>query len=178
MFDYEFKEINTEDLQQDLLNKFNRYQTVKRSWVNVNGKWQLIENSFNYDWDIERKRRTVKELAEIKQSGGVIYGVFDNSDIIAFSSVGPDFSEDYMAGYIPIGFIHVSYEYRNKGIGKKLFAMMTEKAKHFEAKKIYICIMPAEESYAFYKNIGCTDAVVIHKPSAEYDYSRQMEFVL
>ena len=178
MNEYIFKEIYVEDLKQDLLNTFNRFQPVKRSWTNIDGEWKLIENPFDYDWDIERKHRTVRELLEIKHSGGIIYGVFDKDAIIAFSSVGPNFIEDYMAGYISIGFIHVSCEYRNKGIGKKLFAMMTEKARDFGAKKIYICIMPAEESYAFYKSVGCVDAVVIHEPSAEYDYSRQMEFVL
>jgi len=178
MDNYVFKEMQMDDLQMDLLINFNRFQQVERSWAVKNGEWQLVHNPFDYNWDTARKHHTVQELKETKKNGGIVYGVFDDNKLIGFSSVGPKFPESHMEGYIPVGFIHVSFEHRNKGIGKRLFAMMREKAKDFGALKLYICIMPAEESYAFYKSVGCTDAVVIHKPLAEDDFGRLMEFVL
>ncbi len=75
--------------------------------------------------------------------------------------------------------IHVSYEYRNKGVGKKLFTLCAKKAKSMGAKKLYISNHSSEESQFFYKNIGCIDAVEINQKLAKYEpYDRQMEFVL
>ena len=178
MDDYIFKQMHTDDLHTDLFIHFNRFQRIEQSWALKNGEWRLIHNPFNYDWDTERKHRTINELKGIKNNGGIVYGVFYDNKLIAFSSVGPKFSESHMEGYIPIGFIHVSLEHRNKGIGKKLFAMMYKKAKDFGALKLYICIMPAEESNAFYTSIGCVDAVVVYEPLEDGDFGRLMEFVL
>lgn len=178
MDNYIFKEMKIDDLHMNLLMHFNRFQRIERSWALKCGKWQLIHNPFDYDWDEDRKHRTIYELREIINSGGIVYGVFDSNNLIAFSSVGPKFLESRMDGYIPIGFIHVSLDYRNKGIGKRLFTMMCEKARDTGALKLYICIMPAEESNAFYISVGCVDATIVHEPLEDGDFGRLMEFVL
>ncbi|KQO14698.1 GNAT family N-acetyltransferase [Paenibacillus sp. Leaf72] len=75
--------------------------------------------------------------------------------------------------------IHVSYEHRSKGIGKKLFERCADKARAMGARKLYISAHSSEESQLFYTNVGCIDAVEIDKKLAEYEpYDRQMEYVL
>jgi len=48
---------------------------------------------------------------------------------------------------------------RGKGIGKTLFQLSKEWAKEHGAKKLYIAAHPAIESQAFYKAMGCVEAL-------------------
>jgi len=107
-----------------------------------------------------------------------MYGVFYDHKLIAFASVGPKYPESRMEGYIPVDFLHVSHEHRNKGIGKKLFAMICERAKELGALKLYIVATAAEDGIAFYTKFGCVDAAVVHEPLEDGDFGRLMEFVL
>lgn len=175
---YIFKELQTDDLHTDLLIHFNRFQRIERSWDKINGEWLLIHNPFDYDWSTERKHRTVNEMKENINNGGIMYGVFYDNKLIAFAGVGPKYHESRMKGYIPVDFLHVSLEHRNKGIGKKLFAMICEKAKDLGALKLYIVATAAEDGIAFYTSVGSVDAVVVHEPLEDGDFGRLMEFVL
>lgn len=81
--------------------------------------------------------------------------------------------------YLQLMQIHVSYEHRSRGIGKKLFELCTEKAKAMGAAKLYISTHSSEESQVFYHKIGCMDAIEVNQKLAEHEpYDRQMEFVL
>lgn len=81
--------------------------------------------------------------------------------------------------YLQLMQIHVSYEYRSKGIGRELFALCSEKARQLGAKKLYISTHSSEESQHFYKSVGCVDAEEMNKKLAEYEPDdRQMEFIL
>jgi len=45
------------------------------------------------------------------------------------------------------------------GIGKKLFSLICKKAKEMGAQKLYISAHSSEETQAFYKAVGCVEAV-------------------
>ena len=48
MGNIEFKELSLEDIDNDLLDNFNRYQKVTRLWQKINGNWTIIiVNLFN-----------------------------------------------------------------------------------------------------------------------------------
>ena len=75
--------------------------------------------------------------------------------------------------------IHVSYEYRGKGIGRKLFSFGLETMKDLTTKKLYITANPSEESQAFYRSTGCIDAEEIIPELFEAEpYDVHMEYVL
>ena len=174
------KELTLNDLSPDLLHYFNRFQEVRRCWRKENDKWVLKDISFIEQWDENQKKEVVTiDFANCLNSGGVVWGVFnDRNELIAFASLLSDFfgSENQ---YLQLMQIHVSCEYRNKGIGKELFKVSTDKARQWGAKKLYISTHSSEESQFFYENVGCIDAEEINKQLAEYEpYDRQMEFVL
>jgi N-acetylglutamate synthase-like GNAT family acetyltransferase len=75
--------------------------------------------------------------------------------------------------------MQVSYEYRHKGIGKKLFELCIKKAKEMGIKKIYISANSSEETQNFYLSAGCVDAEEIKKELFEKEpYDRHMEYIL
>jgi N-acetylglutamate synthase-like GNAT family acetyltransferase len=75
--------------------------------------------------------------------------------------------------------LQVSYEYRHKGIGKKLFALCVDAAKKYEAEKLYISAHSSQESQAFYRAMRCVDTEEIIPELFEAEpFDVHMEYVL
>ncbi|CAM3165464.1 GNAT family N-acetyltransferase [Paenibacillus lupini] len=174
------KELSINDLTPNLLQHFNRYQEVRRCWRREHDEWVLKEISFIEQWDEILKQEIVREdFRSCIHSGGTVWGVFDGANrMIAFASLLSDFFGSSNQ-YLQLMQIHVSYEHRGRGIGKKLFELCAEKAKAMGAAKLYISTHSSEESQVFYHKIGCMDAIEVNQKLAEHEpYDRQMEFVL
>ena len=174
------KELSIDDLCPKLLQHFNRFQEVRRCWRMENGKWILKNISFTEQWDDELKEEIVAvDFTNCLKSGGFVWGVFNSNDkLVAFATLLSSFFGSKNQ-YLQLMQIHVSYEYRKMGIGKKLFRLCSQKAKQLGAKKLYISTCSSEESQHFYKNIGCVDAEEVNEEIAAHEpYGRQMEYVL
>lgn len=75
--------------------------------------------------------------------------------------------------------MHVSNEYRHKGIGKKLFAFSVAAAKKLGAEKMYISTHSSQESQVFYRAMGCVHAEEIVPELVEAEpFDIQLEYVL
>ena len=156
------KKLNPQDCTPEMLLHFNRYQEVKRCWRKIDSEWVLIDNPFIQEWDNERKSDVAKGLRHCINQGGVALGAFDNDKLIGFASM-PNQSFGTNNEYIQLEMLHVSYEYRGKGIGKDLFREICDEAKFFGAKKFYISAHSSEESTGFYRSVGCVDAVEVNQ---------------
>ncbi|MCL2092800.1 MAG: GNAT family N-acetyltransferase [Treponema sp.] len=171
------KELHVNDMYDEMLISFNRYQKVTRIWFNNNGEWQIKDHDYIEDWDeakkIERAKQFKTILAEHK---GSIFGAYDEHKLIGFSVIiHKFFGSDRQ--YVQLKYLHVSLEYRHKGIGKELFKLSVEKARDLGAKKLYISANDSEETQKFYLGIGCVDAVEINEALAQEEpYDRQMEY--
>ena len=191
---YILKELTFDDLTDNLLEHFNRYQEVKNILFYENGEWILKDSLFIHklndktkekfqfiiDWDHKKKEEVIKiTFTNSIKNGGRILGVFNKKNyLIAFVNLLTDCFGSKKQ-YIELKQICVSYEYRNRGIGKDLFKMCIKKAKEVGAKKIYISTSLPEETQLFYKNIGCIDAIEVNKEIMERDpYDRQMEYII
>jgi ribosomal protein S18 acetylase RimI-like enzyme len=107
-----------------------------------------------------------------------VFGAYDNKKMIGFS-VFLNNKFGSKNNYIRLKFLHISFEYRHKGIGKTLFELCVEKAKNKGIEKIYISAANSEASQIFYLGIGCKDAMEINKIAAENEpYDRQMEYII
>jgi len=174
----EYQELRQEDLTKDILSNFNRYQEVKRCWRKENNQWVLKDICFIEDWNKSKRERVVGELVETINNKGSVFGAFVNKQMIAFASLenerfGPS------KEYIELKFLHVSFEFRGLGIGKKLFLLITKKANQKAAKKLYISAHSSEESQKFYKKIGCLAALYINKEIYENEpFDCQLEYVI
>lgn len=162
----------------NLFKDFNRYQEVKRCWRNENGTWLLKDIYYIIQWDEKEKANRISSLTRLIESGGYIFGAFKNNDLIGFSSLSTiHFGRN--DEYMQLEMLHVSYEYRSMGIGKRLFFVSCEKARQLGAGKLYISAHSAEEPVAFYKAVGCNGAKEINQKQAEEEpYDCQLEYVL
>lgn len=173
-----FQKLDKELLHKDALDNFNRRQIVKRCWRKQNKEWILIDNPYIEDWDMEKKRNVTSELLSCISNNSVVYGAFSNNKIVGFASVSASFFGKCL-DYVEMPIIQVSAEYRNRGIGRKLFELIVNHARLMGAKKIYISAHSSEESQAFYKKMDCVNAVEINITIAENEpFDCQMEYIL
>jgi len=152
-----YKELEKNEINVELFSRFNRYQKVNKCWRKENGEWALKEIAFNEQWGTDEYQYLVKCLQNTLKTGGIVFGVFQNNVLIGFASIENQF---FGSGkeYLQLSSIHISYECRGMGIGKKLFSLMCQKAKEKGAKKLYISAHSSQESQAFYKAMGCVEA--------------------
>ncbi len=114
-------------------------------------------------------QKTVRE-------GGVVYGAFDGDYLVGFFSIKNGLFGS-RSGYLQLSNLHVSYEYRRKGIGKELFHLASQKAQEMGADKLYLSAHSSFETQAFYRSLGCVEALEYnHKLVAREPYDCQLEF--
>jgi GNAT superfamily N-acetyltransferase len=156
-----YKELSLEDVRDDFLLTFNRYQETHKFLVKHQDQLIKKNDSFIDHWDLERKLSVVHSLRICIQAGGIGIGVYQYNELIEFANV-----ESIKFGinneYVELSYIHVSHDFRGSGIGKKIFAICCEKAKQLGAKKLYIATHPSIETQHFYKRMACTLASEIN----------------
>jgi len=173
-----YQKLRQEEIGLDLLDTFNRYQEVKRCWRKDGNQWILKDISFTEDWNAKKKYAVAIGLQECIAKNGFVFGAFIDCKLIGFSSLSSDFF-GINSEYLEMQMIHVSAEYRGKGIGKKLFELIVDSAKSLGARKLYISAQSSEESQAFYKAVGCVEAKEINQTIAENEpYDCQLEYVI
>ncbi|MCB2312997.1 GNAT family N-acetyltransferase [Clostridium tagluense] len=133
--DIEIRELKEVDLVPDLLKYFNRYQKILNVWRKIDDKKLLIKKTFIENWDNELKREIVNEdFTNCINSGGIVFGIFYNDNLIAFASLLHNFFGSQNQ-YLQLMQLHISSEYRRLGLGKRLFTLCVKKAKEWGAKK-------------------------------------------
>lgn len=161
------------------INEMNPSQYIGKAWREVNGKRQLVEINYqDTDWPNGYENH-YNNLRETILSGGAAIGAFGSNDrLLGFASINRKcFGEKF--NYVLLDQLFITLDYRNKGIGKRLFMNCVEIARQWNANNIYICAGSAEETIAFYFAIGCKEAMEINKELYESDpRDYQLEFSL
>lgn len=155
---FKYKELESAEIEISLFADFNRYQDVKKCWRKENGNWVLKEIAFIEQWSSEDYGYLTECLLNTIKTGGKVFGAFDDNILIGFASIENQFFGSQKE-YLELSCIHISYDYRGMGIGKKLFYLVRNKAKEMGAEKLYISAHSSQESQAFYKEMGCVEAV-------------------
>jgi ribosomal protein S18 acetylase RimI-like enzyme len=173
-----YKRLGAEDVTLGLLDGFHRYQEVKRCWRKENGAWVLKDVPFTEEWDGQELAHLTQELAHTVASGGAVLAALENGVVAGFASVENE-PLGTQGQYLQLSNIHVSFEHRGRGIGKTLFFMACQEARELGAKKLYISAHSAEETQAYYKAMGCTEALEYDPRLTEAEpCDCQLEFVL
>ena len=161
-----------------LWSDFHRHQEVTKCWRKTNGKWVIIDNPFTEDWGEKEYEFLVKCLKNTVRTGGVVYGAFDDKKLVGFASAESTFfGEKYR--YLELSCIHVTEERRGSGIGRRLFKLISARAREMGAEKLYISAHSSVESQSFYRAVGCREAEEYSRYHAEKEpCDCQLEFVL
>ena len=158
----EYQQLQSEIITRELFAHFKRHQLVTKCWRKVGDQWCIKDIAFTDDWDEEDYLKLITYLRSTVAGGGVVFGAFEDGCLKGFASV-----EAKLLGknkeYLDLSSLHVSEELRGKGIGKALFRLSKEWAKEHGAQKLYISAHSAVETQAFYRAMGCVEAVEYNK---------------
>lgn len=173
-----YKELEGSDISLSLFARFDRTQNVTKCWRKVEGEWLIKDIPFVDNWSENEYIEGVRYLKELISSGGYVIGAFCDGQLKGFASVEATIFGSN-AKYLNLSNIHVSQDMRGQGIGKSLFNMAKTWARTRQADKLYISAHSSVESQAFYKAMGCVEAVEYNKRLAEKEpCDCQMECVL
>ncbi len=140
------------------INEIDRTERVKILYNLSGGKLEL--ESVDIDvlrWDHPDWRHDaslMKEISEKLDNGGVLFGAFDKERLVGISGLGYQLigeNKDEIQMFI----LHVSNEYRRKGIGTKLLEECKRIAREKGARRLYISATPTESAVGFYLRHGC-----------------------
>ena len=162
----EIRQIKENEITMELFGHFNRYQDVKRCWRKEEGKWVLKDIAFVEQWSKEDYAYLVKCLKHTAATEGMVCGAFEDKALVGFCSVERE-RFGSRRQYVEMTALHVSYEKRGKGIGRRLFAAARSAAADFGAEKLYMSTHSCEETQAFYKAVGCVEAEEYRKEAVE-----------
>ncbi len=152
-----YHQLNETEINESLFANFNRYQEVTKCWRKENGQWILKDIAFTEQWGPAEYSFLVKCLVNTVKTGGCVLGAYDHNKLIGFASVENEFFGSKKE-YLQLSSLHISHDYRGKGIGKNLFSLAGRKAKELGAQKLYISAHSSQETQAFYRALGCIEA--------------------
>ena len=158
--------IEPEEVTPSLFAQFNRHQVVTKCRRKTDAGWVILEDPFIDDWTDRERQLLAGYLRHTLDSGGAVFGDFENGVLKGFASVEAEFTGS-RGQYLELSCIHVSEEYRGRGIGRALMARAKQWAKAAGAKKLYISAHSAVESQAFYDAMGCREAEEYNPLSVE-----------
>jgi GNAT superfamily N-acetyltransferase len=174
-----YHRLNASDMHPDMFQHLNRFQQVHKIWRRENGAMALVDYIRTYDWPDDKKRAYVyPKFVKAIASNGAVFAAFDGEALIGAAALSG--TPLGAAGeYRVLDMLHISCEYRGKGIGRRLFMLITEAARDLGAKRLYLGANSSEESIAFYRAMGCdwTD-VQFAGIDVEEPYEVAMEFLL
>jgi len=177
MENIEYRVLNLDEC--DRISEIDPQQYIKNAWRLVKGQRVLVKIDYmEMDWP-DGYERYRNELEKTIKMDGIAFGAFaESGKLIGFASLKHN-QFGNISKYILLDSIFVSNEARGKGIGKHLFNLCSLQGKSWGMDKIYICAGSAEETIAFYKNIGCIEALEINKELYEQDIrDLQLEYEL
>ena len=173
-----YRPLSGDEIDAPLFSSFIRRQEVTLCLRRIGGAWRETPAPFIDDWDEEDYAFLVRCLRGTVRTGGVVFGAFSGGELKGFASV-----EAAPAGsrgqYRDLTSLHVSADLRRHGAGKQLFALAAAWARSQGAQKLYISSHSAVESQAFYRRMGCVEAVwqdPVHVAQEPFDC--QLERVL
>lgn len=164
-----YRSISIDELHDGLLKDFDRYQEVKKDWVKVNGEYVLKFNPHIENWSELKKTQKINEtFKDILSSKGILIGAFENEKLIGFAGCGGS-KFGSRKQYIQLSELHVSYNHRGLGIGRKLFELCLDYAAKMSMEKLYIVASSSEESQIAYRKLGCIHATEVIPALFEQD---------
>ncbi len=88
------------------------------------------------------------------ERGGWFYGLFDGDRLVAEVVLDRQFLGP-RRDLLQLKALFVSRQYRDQGLGRRLFDLAAEKARSLGAKGLYISATPSEHTINFYTGLGC-----------------------
>lgn len=166
------------DIPDDFLRDFRRRQVVRECWRREGGQWLVKPIAFVDDWTAADRVDRVASLRRVIVSGGAVLAAMAGDVPKGYAAVlGQPMGSRRQ--YLELKYLHISQELRGRGHGRVLFLMAADWARHRGAEKLYISAHSAVETQAFYRAMGCVEALEYSRPHVEREpCDCQMEYRL
>ncbi len=172
-----YRSLTLRDVER--LQDIDASQHIGSAWRDINGERLLVVIDYHDpDWPNGFADHRQRLQATI-EGGGAAIGAFASSGrLVGFVTVNLQLFGAKNT-YALLDQLFISAEYRRQGVGRQLFALAAAAGKRFGADRLYIAAGSAEETVAFYRALGCVDAVEINGSIFEEDpRDLQLEYVL
>lgn len=143
--------------------QINRAEVINNIYYIRDGK--LVLEPEHYDmrgWPSGEPEHYTPFLMDCFDRGGYFWGAFERELLI-----GAVVLENRFIGSgkdtLQMKFLHVSANFRKKGLGNRLFTLAAGKAIELGAKKMYVSATPSENTINFYMHLGCVLATEVDK---------------
>ena len=83
-------------------------------------------------------------------NNAIAFGGFDGEAFVAIGILTPDIRPNMAQ----LAYLHVSREYRRKGIGAALTHQLLARAGALGAKRVYVSAVPSQSAIGFYRSFG------------------------
>lgn len=146
-----------------LISEIDRSEHVTLNYVYKDGRLETKA----VDWQVPRWTdddsvvsvgAKIKEWSPLLDQGGVLIGAFEGKLLIGFTILRFHLTETMAQ----LAVLHVSKDYRRKGIAHALMKQVIEMAKESGATSLYVSATPSESAVGFYQSQGFKLAPKIH----------------
>ena len=174
----QYRNLLDREINRDMFRQFIRRQVVGNCYRWEKDHWEIREDPFIDDWSEDDYQVLIRCLKNTVSTGGFVQGAFRDGVLKGFASVEAEFLDEERR-YLDLSSIHVSSDARRMGIGKRLFLGAVQWARKNGAEKLYISAHSAVESQAFYRSLGCVDALWRCEAHVEQEpYDCQLEYAI
>lgn len=164
---YKYKELNKSHINHIMNIDASCY--IKNAWREKDGKRQLVFIGYDEPGFPNGIKEHQEALLYTLEKEGFAIGVFDDKDnMIGFATLNRE-TFGMKNTYVLLDQMFISKNYRNQGIGKTFFNMTIDKAKSWNANRIYICAGSSEDTIAFYMRLGCVEAEELNQTLYDED---------
>ena len=118
---------------------------------------ELVEEKMDFDtkgWPPGEEQKYLPLLQECYDRGGFFYAAFHNEKLIGIVVLESKFigkNKDQLQ----LKFLHVGHDFRNKGLGTKLFTIAVNEARKRGARELYVSSCPSKNTVDFWLHRGC-----------------------
>jgi predicted N-acetyltransferase YhbS len=141
--------------------QIDRREVIENVYYLREGK--LVLEPEHYDmqgWPPGEAEVYTSHLLDCYDRGGTFWGAFENNALIGVSILESKFIGSQQ-DTLQLKFLHVSRDFRKRGIASTLFNLAVETARDLGAKKLYISATPSEHTINYYLRLGCVLATEI-----------------
>ncbi len=173
-----YSTLTADEIVPDILDAFDRRQTVDECLRLVNGKLCCVHDPFVDDWSAAERAEVIKTMRDTAARGGLVAAALVSGKLKGFACVGAD-AVGARAQYLDLLELQVSADMRKLGVGRRLFSQCVDYARKKGAQALYISAHSAVETQRFYAAVDCTDArepIAAHVSAEPCD--RQLEYIL
>lgn len=151
-----FRELERHELER--VWTIDRREVIESVYYLEDGKLVLRPEYYNMQgWPPGAQELTDPILEDCFDRGGMFLGAFEEGALVGLAVLDNAFiGKD--GDQLQLVFMHVSQDYRRRGLGRLLFEQAVDRARDLNARRLYVSATPSENTVNFYLRLGCVVA--------------------